>query len=64
MSNKAQRVGSEPHTARGEAECCVVPRDPTPNVFYYPYGTYCPNLMCFSLVKHKTVLQEEGSSAV
>ena len=29
MSNNNRGWGQEAHTAQGEAECCMVPRDPT-----------------------------------
>ena len=32
MKNMQRVGGQEAHTARGEAECCMVPRDPTPSV--------------------------------
>ena len=36
MSNEAQRVGSRgPYSTRGEAECCMVPRDPTPSALLF-----------------------------
>ena len=34
MSNKVAQLrgwGQEAHAARGKAECCMVPRDPTPS---------------------------------
>ena len=55
MSNKAQRVA---HTARGEAKCCMVPR---PSVLLHIAIT---SLLHFSLVKHKTMLQDKGSTAI
>ena len=69
MSNKAQRVGQEAHTAQGEAECCMVPRDPTLSalITHTAHTVHAiTNLLCFSSVKHKTVLYYKGtcSSAV
>ena len=44
MSNKAQRVG---HTARGEAECCMVPQDPTLSALHTCTAHTVHNLLCF-----------------
>ena len=56
MGNKAQRVGSRgPYTTRrSEAECCMVPRDPTLSAHTAHTVRAITNLLCFSLVKHKS----------
>ena len=61
MSNKAQKVGQEAHTARGKAKCCMVPRDHTPSALLLTQHILS---MLNSSVKHKTVhvLHDKGSS--
>ena len=53
MSNKAQRVGSRgPYSTR------------LSRVLYGALRPHTTNLLCFSSVKHKTVLCVKGNSAV
>ena len=66
MSNKAQWVGSR---ARGEAECCKVPRDPTlsallliQHILSMLQLTYC-DFICLCCVTKAAVLYDSYSTA-
>ena len=67
MSNKAQRVGSRsPYSTRRSRVLYGTSRPNTECFITHTAHTVhaVTNLLCFSLVKHKTVQQDKGSSAV
>ena len=62
MSNKAQRVGSRgPYSTRRSRVLYGASR-PHTKCFITVHAI--TNLLCFSSVKHRTVLYDKGSSAV